>query len=125
VFKNLDIQKKTFKDSNRSGYKVYSSATEFVLVEAETAAEAIEKAKIENPVKIEKTGLKAKYLLNDDELSSESLEFTQKESQFVSMDDLNLVNSASEKASETYKEEENIVNTPTPPSEKEKLDIEA
>lgn len=125
MFKNLDIQKKTFKDSNRNGYKVYSSTTEFVVVEADTAAEAIEKAKIENPVKIEKTGLKAKYLLNDDELSSESLEFTQKESQFVSMDDLNLANSANEKAADTYQEEETIVNSPASTPEKEKLDIEA
>lgn len=118
--------KRTVKDSQKSGYKVYSTANEFVEVEAETASEAALKSGIEKPIKIEKTGLKLKYILRDDELESENIAFAQKEAQFVTLDDFQTVAATASQTQEKPTDAAMHANDYKQQNpENDKLDIEA
>jgi hypothetical protein len=120
------VLKRTIKESQKSGYKVYSSVTEFVEVEAETASEAALKSGVENPIKIEKTGLKLKYILRDDELESENIAFAQKEAQFVTLDDFETVAMPTSQAPEKPTDAAMHANDYKQQNpENDKLDIEA
>jgi hypothetical protein len=124
------VLKRTVKDSQKSGYKIYSSATEFIEVEAETASEAALKSGVEKPIKIEKTGLKLKYILRDDELESENISFAQKEAQFVTLDDFETVAMPASQAPEKPTDaamHANDYNHQNPENKQpdDKLDIEA
>lgn len=66
MFKTKSVQEKALR-----GYKIYKTASDFVTVEAETAAQAFETAGVTNPYKIEKIGLIYKSLFSDTELQEQ------------------------------------------------------
>jgi hypothetical protein len=52
LFAPLQVMKKKLASSDKSAYRVYKTASEFVTVEAETALEAFRASEVKNPVRI-------------------------------------------------------------------------
>lgn len=68
-FSYIEFKQKQVQNKGGSKYKVYKNTNEYVMIEALTAYEAIEKSGIESPLKLEKTGLMRRSLFSEAELN--------------------------------------------------------
>jgi len=68
-FKHIHFKEKQIPEKSLKGYRVYSDKTNFQNVEAATAAEAIEKSGMKNPVKVEVIGVVNRSIFSDTELA--------------------------------------------------------
>ncbi len=68
-FGEINLKNKSVSQKNMKGYNIYKSKSEFVFVEAVTAAEAIEKAGINQIYKIEPASVVKKSVFSEGELS--------------------------------------------------------
>ncbi len=57
TFEMLELPRRVISDAAVTGYRVYTSASEFVMIEAALASEAIAKSGIEKPYKVVRTAL--------------------------------------------------------------------
>lgn len=64
-FKTLPIKRKSISADTRSGYRIYSDAKNFTVVQAETAKEAIEKSGVAHPYKVARQETIAKTIYED------------------------------------------------------------
>lgn len=69
TFSLIHFKHRKVKDRENSGYKVYKSKKEFVVVTARTAAEALANSNVEKPKKIEKVGIIKKSLFTEGEVT--------------------------------------------------------
>ena len=67
-FNDISLKTKTVSEKQQKGYKVFSDNTNFQVVEAATAAEAIEKSGIKAPYKVEPAGIVTKSIFSQAEL---------------------------------------------------------
>jgi len=68
-FNDIFLKEKTVTASRKKGYNIYKDKTNFVFVEADTAAEAIEKSDVKSPYKIICASLTKKALFSSAELA--------------------------------------------------------
>lgn len=64
----LFLKEKSVSEKSQKGYRVYTDKNNFQVVEAATAAEAIEKSGIRTPYKIEPAGVIKKSIFTQAEL---------------------------------------------------------
>lgn len=111
----LDLKVKTAIEKKRSGYKIYQAEGEPEIVEAETAAEAVQKTKIKTPTKIEKVGIIKKSLFSESELEQISWEDLQEKStaeENVIVDDSQKYSKTEENTETMKNEEKNLEKKP-------------
>jgi hypothetical protein len=68
-FNKIFLNSKTISEKKQKGYKIYTDKNNFQIIEAETAAEAIEKSGLKSVYKIEKIGVVNKSIFTKPELS--------------------------------------------------------
>lgn len=67
-FNLIHFKHRKVKERQNSGYKIYKSKKDFVVVTALTASEALKLCDVENPVKVEKIGVVKKSLFDEIEV---------------------------------------------------------
>ena len=67
-FSFIEFKRKTIPDKDAPSYKIYKNPQEYVIIEAQTAYEAMKASGIELPYKLERTGLTKKSVFLDSEL---------------------------------------------------------
>ncbi|HCR86104.1 MAG TPA: hypothetical protein DIV86_05445 [Alphaproteobacteria bacterium] len=69
TFNLIHFKHRKVKDRENSGYKVYKSKKDYVVVTAKTAAEALATSAVEKPQKIERVGIIKKSLFTEGEVT--------------------------------------------------------